>query len=59
MTRYRLHSVLLAFNPDVFPTSKSNLVYVEQQLIEIFMYGLATPKGEKLIQKYKHQRTKK
>ncbi len=59
LTRYRLHSVLLSFNPDVFPLSKTNLVYVEQQLLEVFLYGLATPKGEKLIQKYKHQRTKK
>ena len=59
LTRYRLHSVLLSFNPDVFPLTKTNLVYVEQQLLEVFLYGLATPKGEKLIQKYKHQRTKK
>ncbi len=59
LSRYRLHSVLLSFNPDVFPTVKTNAVYIEQQLIECFMYGLATPKGYKLIQKYKSQRTKK
>lgn len=59
LSRYRLHSVLLSFNPDVFPTNKSNLVYVEQQLLEVFLYGLATARGYKLIQKYKNQRTKK
>jgi AcrR family transcriptional regulator len=59
ITRYRLHSILLSFNPDVFPSSKSNMVYIEQQLLEHFLYGLATPKGEKLIQKYKNQRLKK
>ena len=59
LTRYRLHSILLSFNPDVFPSSKSNLVYIEQQLLEVFLYGLATAKGEKLIQKYKNQRIKK
>jgi len=59
LTRYRLHSILLSFNPDVFPSSKTNLVYIEQQLMEHFLYGLATPKGEKLIQKYKNQRIKK
>lgn len=59
LTRYRLHSVLLSFNPDVFPQSKANLFYVEQQLLEVFLYGLATTKGQKHIQKYKNQRTKK
>jgi TetR/AcrR family transcriptional regulator, cholesterol catabolism regulator len=59
LSRYRLHSVLLSFNPDVFPTVKTNPAYIEQQLIECFMYGLATPKGYKLIEKYKNQRTKK
>jgi AcrR family transcriptional regulator len=59
LTRYRLHTVLLSFDPDVFPSAKSNLVYIEQQLLEHFLFGVATSKGEKLIQKYKNQRTKK
>lgn len=59
LTRYRLYSVLLSFNPEVFPSVKTNAVHIEQQLIECFIYGLATPKGYKLIEKYKNQRTKK
>lgn len=59
LSRYRLHSVLLSFNQEVFPSNKSNLAYIEQQLLECFLYGLATPKGQKLIQKYKNQRSKK
>ena len=59
LTRYRLYSVLLSFNPEVFPTVKTHAVFIEQQLIECFVYGLATPKGYKLIEKYKNQRTKK
>jgi TetR/AcrR family transcriptional regulator, cholesterol catabolism regulator len=59
LSRYRLHSVLLSFNQEVFPSNKNNLAYIEQQLLESFLYGLATPKGQKLIQKYKNQRTKK
>ena len=59
LSRYRLYTVLLSFNPEVFPTIKTNPVHIEQQLIECFLYGLATPKGYKLIQKYKSQRTKK
>jgi AcrR family transcriptional regulator len=59
LTRFRLFSVLLSFNLEVFPSGKSNPDYIEQQLIEHFLYGLATAKGVKLIQKYKMQRTKK
>ena len=59
LSRYRLYSVLLSFNPEVFPTSKTNVAYIEQQLLELFLFGMATLKGQKLIQKYKNQRTKK
>jgi TetR/AcrR family transcriptional regulator, cholesterol catabolism regulator len=59
LTRYRLHSVLLSFNTEVFPSTKANPAYIEQQLLECFLYGLATSRGQKLIQKYKNQRIKK
>ena len=59
MTRYRLHSIMLAFNPDIFPNNRTQLVHIEQQLLEHFLHGLGTPKGEKLIEKYKTQRNKK
>ena len=58
LTRYRLYSVMLSFNPEVFPDNRANMLHIEEQLIEHFMYGLATAKGVKLIQKYKHQRIK-
>jgi AcrR family transcriptional regulator len=59
MTRYRIHSIMLAFNPDIFPNNRNNIVHIEQQLLEHFLNGLATTKGQKLIQKYKTQRLKK
>lgn len=59
LARYRIHSIMLAFNTDVFPNNRSNIVHIELQLLEHFLHGLATAKGEKLIQKYKSQRTKK
>ena len=59
MTRYRLHSIMLAFNPDIFPNNRTQLVLIEQQLLEHFLHGLGTAKGEKLIEKYKNQRNKK
>ena len=58
LTRFRIHTVMLSLDPDVFPSNKSSLVHIEQQLLEHFLYGLATPKGQKLIQKYKNQRIK-
>jgi AcrR family transcriptional regulator len=59
LSRYRLYSVLLSFDPDVFPSNKANLIHIEQELLEHFLYGVANQKGERLIQKYKNQRTKK
>jgi len=59
MTRYRLFSILISFDSEVFPSNKTNLVHIEQQLLEHFLWGLATSKGQKLILKYKNQRTKK
>lgn len=59
MARLRIESVMLPFDPDVFPNNRTHLIHIEQQLFEHFLYGLVTTKGQKLIQKYKTQRTKK
>ena len=59
MARYRLESMMLAFNADLFPMSKFNLVKLHQEILEHFLYGLATLKGYKLILKYKQQRLNK
>ena len=56
MARYRLESMMLAFNSEIFPPQKFNLVELQQEIIEHFLYGLATLKGYKLILKYKQQR---
>lgn len=58
MTRYRLESMMIAFNTEYFPPSKFNLAVLQQEIIEHFLYGLATLKGYKLILKYKQQRLK-
>ncbi|WP_132051060.1 TetR/AcrR family transcriptional regulator [Pseudocnuella soli] len=59
LTRYRIHSMMLAFNAEVFPNNRTHLVHIEHQLLELFLNGLATTKGRRLLQKYQHQRTKK
>ena len=58
ITRYKLYSVLLAFDNNVFPDNKTNLLHIEEQLFEHFLYGIATPKGQTLIEEYKNQRKK-
>ena len=59
LTRLRIESVMLPFNAEVFPNNRTHLIHIEQQLFEHFLHGLVTTKGQKLIQKYKTQRTKK
>jgi AcrR family transcriptional regulator len=58
MTRFRIESSMLAFNTEVFPQSVKDLAGVERIIMEHFLYGLATTKGTKLIQKYIQQRQK-
>lgn len=59
MTRFRLENMMLGFNPEIFPPTKFNLAILQQEMIEHFLYGVATLKGYKLILKYKQQRLKK
>jgi len=58
LARYRIHSIMLAFDSEIFPNNRTHLVQIEEQLLEHFLSGLASSKGQKLIQKYKSQRTK-
>ena len=55
LSKYRLNSMLIAFDQQVFPAGKYNLADVTKEILEHFIYGLATVKGHKLIQKYKLQ----
>lgn len=58
MTKLRLETMFLPFNQDVFPQGKYNLADVERQTLEHHLYGIATIKAHKLIDKYKQQRLK-
>ena len=59
LTRFRLHTIMLAFNAEVYFADPTKMVHIEKQLLEHYLYGLATASGVKLIQKYKNQRDKK
>jgi len=48
----------MIFNDDHFPHGKYALFKILTEITDNFLYGIVTPKGEKLIQKYKQQRQK-
>lgn len=57
ISKIRLETIMLAFNEELFPKNKYPLVLVQQQLIEYFLFGIATLKGYKLIIKYQKVRS--
>lgn len=59
LSKLRIESIFLPFNQQLFPYGKYKLYDVEMEIIDHFLYGIATAKGIKLIQKYKQQRLKK
>lgn len=59
MTKFRLESMFFPFNPFVYPQSQYSITKIEEEIMEHFVYGLATIKGHKLIEKYKKQRQTK
>jgi AcrR family transcriptional regulator len=58
MTTLRLETLMLPFDQRVFPKNKYNLAVVHEEIIEHFLFGIASIKGYKLILKYKEERIK-
>jgi TetR/AcrR family transcriptional regulator, cholesterol catabolism regulator len=58
ITRFRVESMMMPFNPDFFSKHKHSLLEVEEQLLEHFLFGIASLKGHKLILKYKQESEK-
>lgn len=59
LTRFRLVTMFLMFDTINFPITRFTPGQVIAEITDNFLYGLATSKGQKLIQKYKQQRLKK
>jgi AcrR family transcriptional regulator len=53
LSKYRLETSLIPFNIHVFHPSKFDLLKVNLQIIEHFVYGVATLEGHKLMDTYK------
>lgn len=58
MAKVRLETIMLPFNQQLFPKNKFNLAELEREVIEHFLFGIASIKGYKLIEKHR-QRIKK
>jgi AcrR family transcriptional regulator len=56
IAQYRLATTFTLFSPDFFSQGKYRLDVMMKEISIHFLYGLATPKGVKLIQKYQQQR---
>jgi len=55
LSRYRLETSLIPFNIHVFHPSKFDMLKVNLQIIEHFVYGVATLEGHKLMDRYKSE----
>ncbi|MEN9597850.1 MAG: hypothetical protein RL596_161 [Bacteroidota bacterium] len=58
LAKFRLESIFIPFNPELFSPAKYNLFQIEAELLAHFLYGITTTKGQKQILKYKKQREK-
>ena len=58
ITKFRVETMFIPFSQAVFPYAKYNLAEVEIETLELYLYGISTTEGQKLIRKYKQQRHK-
>ena len=58
LSRFRVESIMLPFNPDFHTQVKYSLAKLEEELIIHFLFGVASQKGYKLIIKYQQERLK-
>ncbi|MGC4233460.1 MAG: TetR/AcrR family transcriptional regulator [Niabella sp.] len=54
----RIESISLPFQQDFFARVNIDLASLQEEIFILFLYGIATPKGIRLINKYKEQRAK-
>jgi TetR/AcrR family transcriptional regulator, cholesterol catabolism regulator len=58
IARYRVETMLTAFNPEFQRSVKQSLFEIEKEIIIHYLFGLVTLKGYKLVLKYMEQNEK-
>ena len=56
ISKFRLESMMIAFDVNLFPASRYTLAGVTKEIIEHYLYGVASLKGHKLILQYMTER---
>lgn len=55
IARFRLASMFLIFNPEIFPGEQFNLPQLLAETTDNFLYGIASERGQQMIEHYKQQ----
>ena len=59
IANFRVESIMIPFNPEFFTKLKYSLAEIEEEFIIHFLFGIASPKGYKMILKYQQDRINK
>ena len=59
LSRFRVESIVLPFNPEFHTKVKSDMAEIQEELTLHFLFGLVTQKGYKVALKYQQERIKK
>lgn len=59
ISRFRVESIMIPFNPEFHIKMKYNMAEIEEEFIIHFLFGMASPKGYKMIVKYQQERINK
>ncbi len=55
VAKYRIESVFISFNQDMFPHNKYMITDVGREIGTLFLYSIATQQGVEMIEKYRQQ----
>jgi AcrR family transcriptional regulator len=59
LSRFRVESVIIPFNPDFHGKLKATLADIEEEILLNFLFGVVSLKGYKMVIKYQQERNKK
>lgn len=58
ITKMRLETVMIPFNSAIYPRNEYPLLSVQKELVEYFLYGMATVRGNEVISTFQQERAK-
>jgi AcrR family transcriptional regulator len=59
VAKQRIESAFMVFNQDIFPLNRYKISELSDDLALLYLHGVTTAKGKKLIEKYSTERNKK